>query len=162
MKMKKHTILSLFAAGLLGVTSLGYAAQPDAAQPEHSATSAKEAGKKITDAADAIKNYTADKRDEAAKKAKAALDELDVRINALEERIDKNWDSMDKTAREQARSALKTLHEQRVQVAEWYGGLKNSSAKAWGHMKKGFSDSYRSLRHAWEKAEQDYREDGKK
>jgi phage-related minor tail protein len=116
----------------------------------------------VTDAAEAIKNYTVDKRDEAARKAKAALDALDVRIHALEARIDRNWEKMDKVSREQARSTLEALQKQRVEVAEWYGGLKNSTADAWEHTKKGFSDAYKSLRNTWEKADREYREDEKK
>ncbi len=155
--MIKHTTVSLLALMLLGV------ALPSQASPYgNDKTTAKEVRQKVTDAAESIKNYTVDKRDEAAKKAKASLDALDARIHALEERIDKKWEKMDKASREQARATLQALHKQRVEAAEWYGGLKYSTADAWEHMKKGFSDAYKSLRSTWEKAERESREKEKK
>lgn len=160
--MKKRTTLSLIAVALLGLAPLSHASPQETSRQENDKTTAKEVRQEVADAAEAIKNYTADKRDEAAKKAKAALDALDARIEAMEGRIDKNWDKMDQAAREQARNALKAMRKQRVQVAEWYGSLKNSTADAWEHMKKGFSEAYGSLRRAWEKAEREYKEEDKK
>jgi hypothetical protein len=159
--MKKFAFLSLISIVLLGIAPLSQAAWHESEKPESDKTTAKEAGQETTDAAESIKNYTVEKRDEAAKKAKAALDDLDARINALEVQIDKNWDKMDKAAREKARNTMKTLHEQRVKVAEWYGGLQNSTASAWEHTKKGFSDAYKSLKTSWEKAAQEYQKDEK-
>jgi hypothetical protein len=74
----------------------------------------------------------------------------------MEARIDRNWEKMDNAARERARNTLTVLREKRIRVAEWYGSMKNSSTEAWGHMKKGFSDSYSSLKSSWEKAEKEY------
>jgi len=102
-----------------------------------------------------LKAYSVDQRDEAIEKTKAALDDLDKRIDALEARIDKNWEKMDAAAREKARANLKALREQRTKVAEWYGRMKSSSADAWEHVKKGFSDAYRALDDAWEKSEKE-------
>jgi len=87
---------------------------------------------------------------------KAALDNFDKRIDALETRIDSDWDKMDRAAREKIRASLSALRKQRAQAAEWYGNLKSSSADAWGHMKKGFSDAYRALSDAWEKSEKEF------
>lgn len=81
-----------------------------------------------------------------------ALEKLDGRIDTLETRIDDNWDKMDKAAREKARASLKALRNQRIQLAEWYGGLKQGSASAWEHMKTGFADAYQALNDAWGKA----------
>ncbi|PWB58431.1 MAG: hypothetical protein C3F18_02470 [Nitrosomonadales bacterium] len=142
---------------LLGIFPLSYASQDD-----NDKTTAKEVRQEMADAAEAIKNYTADKRDEAAVKLRAALVALDARIEAMEARIDKNWDKMDKVAREQARNTLKALRKQRVEVAEKFGSLQNSTASAWEHMKKGFTDAYESLCSAWEKAEREYKEEDKK
>jgi hypothetical protein len=152
MNCHRTTSLSLLTAVLLGVAPLSHAAQN-----ESNKTSAMEVRQEVADAADAIKDYGADKRDEAAAKARAALDELDGHIDDIEKRIDKNWDKMDQAAREQARDTLSALRKQRVEVAEWYGSLKNSTAEAWGHMKQGFSSAYQSLRRAWEKAEKEYK-----
>jgi len=154
--MTQRTTLALITVALLGLAPLS-----PAAQHEKEKTSAKAVRHEVADAAEAIKQYGADKRDEAARKAQAALDALDARIEALEARIDRNWDKMDQAAREQARSSLKTLRKQRVEVAEWYGALKNSTAEAWDQMKAGFSGAYTSLRRTWEQAETDNPEGGK-
>jgi len=53
----------------------------------------------------ALKAYTADQRDEAIQKTKAALDNVDKRIDALGTHIDNKWDKMDKAAREKARAS---------------------------------------------------------
>ena len=89
-------------------------------------------------------------------KAKEALNKLDKRIDALEAKIDKNWDKLNETARMYARENLKALRKQRNQVAEWYGSMKTSSDDAWDHMKNGFSDAYKALADAWEKSEKEF------
>jgi hypothetical protein len=150
--MKKHMFNSLIACLLLlGGTPLSYASQSG-----HDKTTAKEVRQKVGDAAEAVKTYSVDKRDEAVKKAKVALDNLDSRINALEEQTDNDWEKMDKAARERARNTLKALHKQRIRVAEWYGGLKNSTANSWERVKRGFVDSYELLLSSLEKAGQDH------
>jgi hypothetical protein len=156
--MKTFPVLSCIGAALLGVAVVGHASQHEAAERESGKTTAKEVRQEASDVAEAIKDYAADKRGEAADKAKAGLDALDARINALEARIDENWEKMDKAAREQARSTLKSLREQRVEVAEWYGRLKHGTAEAWESTRKGFSDAYDSLQRAWKKADTDYPE----
>lgn len=121
--------------------------------------SAKEVKKEMQDFLETLKSYTAEQRDEAVEKTKKALNNLDKRIDALEARIDKNWNSMTKTAREQARANLKALRKQRTELAEWYGSMKSSSASAWEHIKKGFSDAYKRLEKAWEKSENEFESD---
>jgi small-conductance mechanosensitive channel len=153
-------ILSLLTVTLLGIGTAAAASEPP--KEETGKPLATETRQELADAAEAVKNFTVEKREEAAKKAQAALEALDVRINALEKQIDRDWDKMDKAAREQARNTLKTLREQRVQVAEWYGGLKNSTASAWEEMKKGFSAAYKALRLSWEKAEREYQQKNEK
>lgn len=119
-------------------------------------TTIEEIKQEASETTNVIKDYTVEKRDEAARNIKARLNSLDTRIQALEARVDKNWENMDQAARVRARSTLTVLREKRIRVAEWYGSMKNSSTEAWGHMKKGFSDSYSSLRNSWEKAEKEY------
>ena len=121
----------------------------------------KEVKQEVADAGHAIKDYSVQQRDQAVEKVKSALDDMDARIDRLETRMHENWQRMDQAAREKEREALKELRLRRNQVAEWYGGLKYGSSKAWDHMKKGFSDSYDALRMSWEKAEREW-DSGKK
>lgn len=148
--MKLHKC-AMILIGILGVTPLCYA------QTENANTSIQEVKKETQDLLKTIGLYTADKRDEAVQNAKDGLNKLDERIDALEARIDKDWDKMNAAARKQARENLKAIRKQRNQVAEWYGSMKTSSANAWGHMKKGFSDAYKVLTDAWEKSEKEFR-----
>lgn len=147
--MKSH-ISALMLIGILGVTPLCYA------QTENANTSIEEVKKETQDLLQTIGLYTADKRDEAVQKAKEGLNKQDKRIDALEARIDTNWDKMNEAARKEARENLRALRKQRNQVAEWYGSMKNNSADAWDHMKKGFSDAYKALDDAWEKSEREF------
>ena len=119
-------------------------------------TSIEEVKQETQDLIQALGDYTADQQDEAIEKTKTALDKLDKHIDALETRIDDNWDQMNKAAREKARANLQALRKQRTEVAEWYGQLKTSSADAWEHIKKGFSDAYKNLSDAWEKSAKEF------
>ena len=149
--MKAYIHLPLLAIVLLSVI-------PQIHADTHSddKTTVEKIKQETTETTDAIKNYTVEKRDEAAKKVEVRLNSLDIRIKALEARIDRNWEKMDNAARERARNTLTVLHKKRIRAAEWYGSLKNSSTEAWGHVKNGFSDAYNSLRSSWEKAEKEY------
>jgi chromosome segregation ATPase len=137
------------------IAMLGIAPLCDAG-PANDKASIEDVKQEADNLIQALKAYTADQRDEAIKKAKAALDDLDKRIDALEKHIDNSWDKMDKAAREKARASLEALRKRRTKVAEWYGSMKSSSVDAWGHMKKGFSDAYGSLYDAWEKSEKEF------
>jgi len=119
-------------------------------------TSIKEVKQETQELIQTLKAYSADQRDEAIQKTKSVLENTDKRIEALETRIDNNWDNMNKAAREKARKSLNALHKQRTKVAEWYGSMKSSSGDAWEHMKKGFSDAYKALYDAWEKSEKEF------
>lgn len=103
-----------------------------------------------------IKGYTADQRDEATNQTEQALKKLDDRIDALETDIYNSWDKMGKNAREEAQTGLKELRKQRIELAEWYGSLKNSSVSVWEQMKKGFSDAYQAIIDTWAKFKSKY------
>jgi len=151
MKFERRPLVAwaLILVGLVAVPPLCHA------DPSDDKTSIGDVKQETKELLQTLKAYSVDQRDEAIAKTKAALDDLDKRIDALEARIDRNWDKMDAAAREKARANLKALREQRTKVAEWYGRLKSSSVDAWEHVKKGFSDAYRALDDAWEKSEKE-------
>jgi DNA anti-recombination protein RmuC len=150
MKSQKNALFAIVLIGMVGFTPLCYG------ENSEEKTTAEEVRKETEDLLQTLNAYAADQRDEAVDRTKAGLDDLDRRIDALEREVDESWDTMDKAAREKARAALKELHRQRTEVAEWYGGLKNSTGEAWDHMKKGFSDAYQDLSDAWEKSEKEF------
>ena len=144
---------SVLALALLTTFGIGAMASAGAADDKASMQDVK---KEVSEAAEAIKHYSADQRDEAVNKAKAVLDSLDAKIDKLQATIEQKWGKMDQTARGKAQAALDDLKEQRKRLAESYDAMKRSSAGAWEHVKKGFSDSYADLHDAWQKAEKEF------
>ena len=159
MKDKKinHSIVTWMLTAMLVITLTGCAdLSEDNEAISEDETSITEVKQETQDLIQALGAYTADQRDEAIERTKSALDELDKRIGELETRIDDNWEQMNKVARNKARANLKVLREKRTEVVEWYGKLKTSSADAWNHIKKGFSEAYKDFSDAWEKSEKEF------
>lgn len=140
MKVRAFVLGALFA-----VSSI-------AAEAPGGKTTAKDVAKKAEETGRAIKDYTVAQRDEAIKSAKAALDDADAGIRRLERKLDNDWDKMDQAARKKGRAALAALRRERNELAEWYGGLKHSSAESWEQVKAGFVKSYDALRDSFAKA----------
>jgi hypothetical protein len=139
---------SLTLGALLAVSPLSPAAEP-------SGTTAN-ISQKADEAGRAIKDYTVAQRDDAIKNAKAGLDDLDRRIGRLERKLDNEWERMDQSARKKARAALNALRRERNDAAEWYGGLKHSSAESWEQVKAGFVKSYEVLKESFAKARKQF------
>jgi uncharacterized membrane protein len=108
------------------------------------------------DTLQAIKEYSIDKKEQVMAKAKDVLDKMDVKIDELEKRSSEQWQNMSEASREQSRQALRELRRKRNDIAEWYGGMKHSSAGAWDEMRKGFVDSYHALQQAFDKASEKF------
>lgn len=125
-------------------------------EKEEAATSAEQVNKETQDLLESLKNYSAEQKDEAMKATKEGIDSLDKHIDQLQTQIEEDWDNMDQAAREKSRESLKSMQEQRVKLAEWYGSMKSSSADAWDHVKEGFSGAYDSLSDAWQKASEEF------
>ncbi len=153
--MKTRTIAfsirALALGALLAASPLSFAAETSGSK-----STAKDIAKKADETGQAIKNYTVAQRDEAIKKAKAALDDLDARIGRLERKLDNEWDRMDQAARKKTRATLNALRRERNEAAEWYGGLKHSSAESWEQVKAGFVKSYEVLKESFTKARKEF------
>lgn len=146
----KFNICAIMLIGILGITPLCYA------ETSTDKTSIEEVKQETQDLLQTLDAYTVDQKDEAIRKIKTSLDNLDKRIDAVEARVDESWDKMDKDARKKARDSLKALRKQRNQVAELYGNMKSSTGNAYMNMKTGFSDAYKALNNAWEKTENEF------
>lgn len=138
------------------LTLLIYSPFAMAGTAEDPQTTASEVRQQIDEALQSIGSYSAEQRDAALEKAKETLEKTDARIDEFEQQIDRNWDTMNQEARSQAKETLKTLKKQRTVIAEWYGGLKHSSANAWEEIKKGFSKSYTDLEDSIAKAREKF------
>ena len=143
----KLTALTLFLAILLAGAPMSFAADK---------TTGKDVTQKIDETAHAIKNYSAEQRDEALTSAKSVLADADARIDHFESEMSRNWGKMNASARKHARETMKTLRRQRQDLSQSYGELKRSSANAWDEVKGGFAKSYDALRHSFAKAAKEF------
>ena len=155
--MQSDNLRKLIHALALSLVVFAMTPASAALSPEDE-TTIKDVRKETSDLLRSIQSYTADQRDEALQEIEIAVLRLDNRIDALQARLDQRWDSMTRPARQQARETLKALQRQRIELAEWYGNLKGSSASAWNEIRKGFSRAYQDINKAWEKALQDFNE----
>ena len=147
----KITVLTLVLALLLAGAPMSFAAESAGDK-----TTGKDVTKKIDETAHAIKDYSAEQRDEALKNAKSVLADADTRIDHFESEMSKNWDKMSASARKHAQETMKTLRRQRQDLSQSYGELKRSSANAWDEVKGGFAKSYDALRHSFAKAAKEF------
>ena len=147
----KITVLTLVLALLLAGAPMSFAAESAGDK-----TTGKDVTQKIDETAHAIKDYSAEQRDEALKNAKSVLADADARIDHFESEMSKNWDKMSASARKHAQETMKTLRRQRQDLSQSYGELKRSSANAWDEVKGGFAKSYDALRHSFAKAAKEF------
>jgi len=103
-KTLKKINLVFITAFFVAIASVSFAAQTSADK-----TTTKEVKEKVTEAAEAIKNYSVDQRDKALKKAKVVLIDMDARINTMETRLNEKWDQMDQFTRKKATATLTAL-----------------------------------------------------
>ena len=115
--------------------------------------SKKELKEDVQEAAETIKKYSVEQRDEAIRSMKSTLDNMDKRIDKMESNLNEKWEDMSKSARENKQNGIRKLKKKRNEVAEWYGGMKHGSANAWDEIKKGFSNAYQALGEALNKEE---------
>lgn len=101
---------------------------------------------------ESLKSYSAKQRDKALEAGRKTLDAMDERIDKLEAWTSEHWSSMSTEARKKSMDTLDEMRRQRNKVAEWYGGMKHSSAEAWDGVKQGFIDSYDKLQSIYSKA----------
>ena len=147
----KITVLTLVLALLLAGAPMSFAAESAGDK-----TTGKDVTQKIDATAHAIKDYSAEQRDEALKNAKSVLADADTRIDHFESEMSKNWDKMSASARKHAQETMKTLRRQRQDLSQSYGELRRSSANAWDEVKGGFAKSYDALRHSFAKAAKEF------
>jgi hypothetical protein len=149
--MWKITALTLMLAFLLAGAPMTFAAESTGGK-----TTGKDVSQKIDETAHAIKNYSAEQRDEALKNAKSVLADADARIDHFESKMNRDWDKMKASARKHAQETMKMLRRQRQDLSQSYGELKRSSANAWDEVKDGFAKSYDALRDSFSKASKEF------
>ncbi len=116
----------------------------------------KDVEREVDEAAEAIRDYSIEQRDEALRQGREALDDIDSRIRTFRGRISEQWDEMEPEVRSQARETLKALQRQRSETARWLDELRTSSSGAWDEVKRGFVRSYEEMRRSFERAGEKY------
>lgn len=109
----------------------------------------------IKETIDTIKSYSVEKRDEAVKKAKAALDDFDARMDKLEKQIEEKKSTWSKAVMKDKKKMLEELKKERKEVAKRYENLKTSSKKAWENTKDAFIKMYEKLENKFEKTDKE-------
>ncbi|MGW8311915.1 MAG: hypothetical protein ACWGOL_01640 [Desulfuromonadales bacterium] len=155
----KKTLHLLRIAFVIAMLTLLFASVSFASQHGESKTTATEVQKKAAETYQALKDYTIEQRDQAVAAAEKKLATLDQQINVLQNDLDARWQTMSQATREKTREMIRKLNKQREAVAEWYGGMRHSSADAWEEVKKGFADSYDRLERAFQDARKNFDKD---
>jgi hypothetical protein len=89
MKRQTGTTLSMV---FMCTFFLAIAGHSFAGQKPEDKTNGKEVNQEVKEALEAVRDYSADKRDEAVKKVRIAIDDLDTRIEDIESRV--SWTAM--------------------------------------------------------------------
>jgi len=132
----------------LGILAIVLGAFLTPAAPAVGQTSGKDATQKAGEAADAIKAYTVDKKNEAVVYAKKLVSDLDVKIKDLEAQVSRDTSA----AKADGQRQLKELKATRDKTAKKADELGRASAESWDSVKHGFADAYKDLNKAYEAA----------
>jgi len=140
----KYSMLGMTMVLFLLSSLIAFAAN-ESSETDQSSTSAETVKQETAEALAALKDYTIESRDEMIEEANQLLAYLDQRIDRLSSKIEAQSASAQDSVKAQWQETLATLRKQRVQVAEWLGGLQYSSQEAWEEVKEGFSQAYQEL-----------------
>lgn len=146
------------------VAAMQMASAQDAPQPVPPETTPApgQAQQEATDEAgerrrvEALREVSAERRDEAVATARRAAEDLDRQMETLQRQMDEGWERMSQVARARARSSMADLRQRRNALAEWLGGMRHSSGAAWGEVRSGFVKSYEELAEAMRKARAEF------
>jgi len=107
-----------------------------------------------TSTTDAIKNYSVEKKNEAAAHSKKLVSDFDVKIKELETQVSKDTSAAGADAKRQGKELkeLTDLKAARAQAAKTADDMGKASAESWNGAKQAFTDSYKDLQKAYDAA----------
>ena len=107
-----------------------------------------------TSTTDAIKNYSVEKKNEAAAHSKKLVSDFDVKIKELETQVSKDAGAAGADAKRQGKELkeLTDLKAARTQAAKTADDMGKASAESWNGAKQAFTDSYKDLQKAYDDA----------
>ena len=121
------------------------------AAPAAAQTAAATATKQLTDAAETLKSYSVEKKNEAVAYGKKLVSDFDVKIKELETRTSKDASAAAADAKRQMKE-LSDLKAARANASKQLDAMSKSSAEAWNSAKQAFADSYKDLHKAYDTA----------
>lgn len=159
-----HRLLARLAASAVLVAVVPLAAAQDAPRqaPREKTPPPGQAQQEATDEAgeqrrvEALREVSAERRDEAVAAARRAADELDRQMERLQRQMDESWERMSQVARARSRATMADLRQRRNALAEWLGGMRHSSGPAWDEVRGGFVKSYQELAEAMLRARAEF------
>ncbi len=116
--------------------------------PALAQTTGKDVKQKTGEAADAIRDYTVERKDQAVAQARKLSSDLEGRIKQLERKASRATGEA-KTA---AQKQVDELKDKREQTKKKLAEMKDASGASWDAAKQGFVDAYRDLHQAYERA----------
>ncbi len=118
------------------------------AAPALAQTTGKDVKQKTGEAAEAIRDYTVERKDQAVAQARKLSNDLEARIKQLERKASRASGEAKTTAQKQ----LDELRDKRAQTKKKLAEMKDASSASWDTAKQGFVDAYRDLRQAYDRA----------
>lgn len=146
------TVACMCAAAFAVWLPVAMAQEPPPSSADTEREQRQEMRKEVSEAVDAVRNYSVERRKEAVAEARRAMEETDRRAERLQARIVERWDRMDATARDRSQAAMADLRQRRNAMAEWAGGMQHGSREAWDEVKAGFVRSYHDFQAALDRA----------
>ena len=128
----------------------------DAAARTQEQTSIEDVKRESGELAETVAEYGADQRDEAMRKFKSAMADVDQRLQHFEQQVEENWDDLSEEARGEAQQNLAMLKTRRAELADAYDELKSDSGAAWEEIKHGFTEAYAEISTAIDEAEDEF------
>lgn len=107
----------------------------------------------ITEAMEAVSDYSVQERKSAVAKTREALNQLDAEIDRREDAVRENWSEMSDATRQEMREQLQELRQMRNRVGERFGALESGTEGAWTELKDGFASAWDAFAKAWSKAD---------
>ena len=152
--MKKYFLSKRFAAKILILTlfSAFFIAMNISAQT----TTMSDVKKELSEALEAIKNFSSERKDDALSVMKKTLEKMDQQIEQLRDSITKQWEEMEPEARKNAEKTMRQLQRQRDKTADAIEELRKSGEKTWNTLKDEFIKNYEKFREELEDADQQY------
>jgi hypothetical protein len=107
-----------------------------------------------TSTTDAIKNYSVEKKNEAAAHSKKLVNDFDMKIKDLETQVSKDASAAGADAKRQGKELkeLTDLKAAQAQAAKKADEMGKASAQSWNGAKQAFADSYKDLQKAYDAA----------